>query len=1337
MKASLRLVSTLAIFLIASSHALAEVSMRFQHLSRTDGLSQAYVYAITQDRRGYMWFGTQGGLNRFDGREFKVFRSNPLESGSLPHNTVRDLIVCDAGRLWVATDRGVAYLDEGSDTFVVVPLGESLDGLRQAMARTLYKDDQGGIWVGTQERGLYRIDSETLKARQMPAALSATPVWSIAGAAQGLLWIGTESGLFRYHHASNQLFRYNLDDSASVHVRSLLTDQDNRLWVGTGTGLYRQNGEQFELQTLPDSASTVVQVSEISQDQQGRVWIATFDGLYLGAGERIYAYRHAQADPHSLSHDTVLSVYEDSGQVLWVGTYDGVDRWNGMSGAMGHFNVSNTDGALRSNTIASFTEDRRQRVWVGTFGGGLHLFDPSSQRFIDFAADLPMAQRTFLETERIMALAADRNGQIWIGTRRSGLSRLRETSSGYELVTFRHDPDDPATLSSDAVSGILEDAMGELWIATFGGGMNRFNRETGGFERFQQDNGGGLASNNVLSLFTDESSNLWVGAQDGGLSFFNREQNRFQPFQVNAGNPVFTVASMAEDNQGDLWLGTLEFGLWRWQSPGTEQSKISYYNSDNGLPDNAVYAVQKVGDRVWVSTSNGIAGVSMQDGTIKSLDVSDGLQDHEFNHGASLYSTSGDLYFGGVNGFNRFKPGAININPNGPTSSITRVQIGSQELVLQGLETIEMSHKDYLLSFTFVGLDFVSPEQNHFRYRLTNLDEDWIYLGNRGEVRFTNLSPGSYELYVQSASNKQIWGPVLGPLNVVVRPAPWRTWWAYSIYLLLALLVVAAIVLAQSRRIRLANEVISTNAALRDEVHLREFKEQQLTLERDRVKGYLDASQLIHIELDKDGVIRFIDSHGLKVLDCEDGEAIGKRLIDLVVPDTAADILMMFNEPDQRDKEFIVENLQGGSCKVLWRSRMVVDSEAAEMRRLLVGMDVTELRQLEVAVRQREKMGAMGELAGGLAHDFNNILTAIYGYGVLGWQQSEAGTPLADYLQKIVQASERARSLVDRLLTFARSEESELNDIDVRVPIREAAELLRGSLPASITMDLHLPDQPLGASADSTRIHQLIMNLGTNGAKAMRSKNGTLRIEAQKVELLSTHIPPESLLEPGTHVRIDVADTGIGIAREHLEQIYNPFFTTSGEGFGGDMQGTGLGLAVVQSIVTSHHGHVSVDSYPGSGTTFAVLLPYRELQLVEEETYSRSFHLSDRHVVMVDDDRMVGEVGEVILQTLGFEVTLYDNPVDALAFFDQLPPDQTPLLITDEIMPGITGTELFTRVRETRPDIPVILTSGNLKAFTREDGVYFIRKPYTLDDFQETIEKALRFHEEHWGNSVS
>ena len=1321
-------------FMAIPSLVSAEISMRFQHLSRADGLSQAYVYAITQDQQGYMWFGTQGGLNRFDGREFRVFRSNPLEAGNLPHNTVRDLLVDRDDRLWLATDRGLAYLAEDGESFQGVPLnGEAV----QPLVRSLHQDETGDIWAGTQGFGLYHVSGD--QATQASPALSEARVWALAPGSQGFLWVGTESGLFRFHPASNQLFRYGLHAgdaarSGATHVRSLLTDKEGRLWVGTGDGLYRwREADRFEELTFPEGTTSAGrQVSDITQDCQGRLWISTFDGLYLLNPEegQLYPYRNSKADPYSLAHNTVLSVFEDVGHVLWIGTYEGVDRWNGLSGAMHHYNVANTRSELRSDTIASFAEDREQRIWVGTFGGGLQLFDAREDRFIPYEASLTTEERAFLQSERVMSLATDRAGALWIGTRRSGLARLQASGdTGYELTRYRHEPGNQRSLSSDSISSILEDADGNLWVATFGGGMNRFDPATGEFDRFLAGPMGGLPGNNILSLFEDRSGNVWVGAQDGGLSFYNRANDQFQRYQVQAGNPIFSVASLGQDGNGDLWIGTLEFGLWHWANPATDQAELRYYNRENGLPDDAIYSIQVVDETVWVSTNNGIAGVPIGEGGITILDVSDGLQSLEFNHGASLKSTSGALYFGGVNGFNVFSPAELQANANGPPSSITHVQIGDRHVPLHNLDSIELDHRDYLLSFRFVGMDYVSPDQNRFRYRLANLDDEWIDVGTRGEARFTNLNPGTYQFYVQSANNKQVWGPALGPIEVIVHPAPWATWWAYGMYLLIAALLIGAVVRAQSRRIRLANEVIETNAALRQEVHLREFKEQQLRLEKDRVQGYLDASQLIHIELDKAGVIRFIDDHGLKVLGCEDGEAVGRRLVDLVTTETEAEFMMLFEQSEQRDHEFVVENLRHGSRKVLWRSRMVVDSEAAEMRRLLVGMDVTEIRQLEVAVRQREKMGAMGELAGGLAHDFNNILTAIYGYGVLAWQRAEDGSTMADHLQKIVQASERARSLVERLLTFARSEESELEDVDVRVPIREAAELLRGSLPASLVLDLQLPDYPLGAHADTTRIHQLIMNLGTNAAKAMRATQGTMTVSAEKVELTATRLPPDSVLKPGPHVKISVKDTGIGIARENLEQIYNPFFTTSGEGFGGDIQGTGLGLSVVQAIVNAHHGYIDVDSYPGTGTTFTVWLPYRELELFAEENYRHAFLPADMGVVLVDDDDMVGEVGQVILETLGYEVTRFVDPLEAYNYFLNLDPETRPMLVTDEVMPGMLGSELLVKVRDLRPDIPVILTSGNLKAYDREDGVFFMRKPYTLDDFQHMIERAVGYQE--------
>jgi two-component system cell cycle sensor histidine kinase/response regulator CckA len=391
------------------------------------------------------------------------------------------------------------------------------------------------------------------------------------------------------------------------------------------------------------------------------------------------------------------------------------------------------------------------------------------------------------------------------------------------------------------------------------------------------------------------------------------------------------------------------------------------------------------------------------------------------------------------------------------------------------------------------------------------------------------------------------------------------------------------------------------------------------------------------------------------------------------------------------------------------------------------GMDVTELRSLERAVRIKEKLAAIGTMAGGIAHDFNNVLTAIYGYSVLSLDSIPERDPVSQYLKRIVSASERARSLVDRLLTFAHNEESDLRPCNIAPTIVEACDLLRGSLPSTIGVAVDV-DQGLPAIlADSTQIHQVIMNLGTNAGKAMANTTGVLSIKAESVFLKRPDLMHKSTLRAGPHVVITVTDNGVGMAVETIEHIYNPFYSSNELGFGKGKRGTGLGLSVVHSIVYGHNGYIDVSSTRNVGTTFRVYLPCCDM---EEVVAAPDGHVTDgssSHVLFVDDEEMVGDASKRMLEKLGNSVTFLTDPFEALEVLEQ-DANSVDVLITDETMPGMTGSQLVGKVREFNRELPIIIVSGNLKPFRETESTYFLRKPYTMSELDTMVSQA-RNHE--------
>jgi PAS domain S-box-containing protein len=386
--------------------------------------------------------------------------------------------------------------------------------------------------------------------------------------------------------------------------------------------------------------------------------------------------------------------------------------------------------------------------------------------------------------------------------------------------------------------------------------------------------------------------------------------------------------------------------------------------------------------------------------------------------------------------------------------------------------------------------------------------------------------------------------------------------------------------------------------------------------------------------------------------------------------------------------------------------------------------EITQRKELEERLRQAYKMEAIGTLAGGIAHDFNNILSAIVGYTEISKDSIDVSSPLKDYLSRVLEASSRAKDLVNQILMFSRETEQELKPVNISIPVKEALRLIRASVPTTIEMKQHIQDDA-AVMADTTQIHQLVMNLCTNAAHAMQKKGGTLSVNLAEEAVTANHNAQYPDLPPGAYVKLTVSDTGHGIPTQVIDRIFDPFFTTKEKG-----EGTGMGLSVVHGIIKNHAGAIYASSQEDVGTTFTIFLP-----LLERRSEKRKDKLSaliprgSETLLFIDDEEMIVDIGKSMLESLGYHVIGRSAPGKALAMFQE-EPDKFDLIVTDMTMPKMTGLDLAEKVQQIRRDIPIILCTGfgvNIHEEAVEkygiEGIIF--KPILMRDMAQTIRSVL------------
>ena len=498
---------------------------------------------------------------------------------------------------------------------------------------------------------------------------------------------------------------------------------------------------------------------------------------------------------------------------------------------------------------------------------------------------------------------------------------------------------------------------------------------------------------------------------------------------------------LAEDSAGNLWIGTAADGLYRWKAEdiAADIRRFDQFTERHGLPSSTIYSGEfDQRGNLWLGTGNGISRLNPTSLEFENYDTSHGLLAAEFTFGAVLRSREGRLYFGSDAGFNAFFPDEIRGNPHPPKLAITGINKLNEPLaiapLLSGAALLELTHKDYLLEFEVAGLDFAAPERNRYRFRLDGLDEDWLDVGEKRSITYTNLAPGEYVFRARAANNYGVWSSQEATLTFRVLPAPWATWWAYLIYAA-ALLGSGAIVYrtraAQVREkaaARHADELSSINTELSREVSARREKETELKREKRRAETYFNVAEVVLLTLDRSMRIARLNDKGVKLLGRDESEVIGRPWSEFIPErhqDAARDhldaILQQPTAAVSSEIELPLLDDGGQERQFVWRCA-VVEFSNEDPALFLSGMDVTRMRALEKQMRLREKMNAIGTLAGGIAHDFNNILQAIYGFTTLALDNLPPADEKAAYLRQVVKGADRARNLVKRILDLQQPE---------------------------------------------------------------------------------------------------------------------------------------------------------------------------------------------------------------------------------------------------------------------------------------------------------------------------
>jgi len=827
---------SICLLVVFSSPVLSqEGQIKFEHIGSRDGLSQASIHCISQDSKGFIWIGTESGVNRYDGYKFTIYTADVRDSQSLSNNWVYSVHEDRLGNLWIGTDDGLNRYNREKETFVrYFHNPEESNSLSNNKVYTIYEDRSGELWIGT-DNGLNRFDREsgTFKRYQFepenPQSLSDNHIRSIFEDASGVLWVGTDNGLNKFNRQEEIWLRIQSDSrnpSSLSHnsINSICEDSPGLLWVGTDRGLNlldTRSGKFTQYRHIPRDSKSLSDdwIRVVYKDSSGTLWVGTNDGglnRFDGEKREFTCYLNDPNNPNSLSSNRIYSLYEDRSGMIWVGTYGGaVSKFNSEPKRFKHF----THDPKNRNTIShlfvrSFYEDEAGTLWVGTDGGGLNRYDAEKNRFIHYRYN-PRDPRS-LSNDRVFTIVRDSSGAFWIGTYGGGLNRFDPKSGTF--IHYRHSPANPNSLSDDRIRVIYEGEPGVLWIGTDGGGLNKFDIEKGIFTRYRHDpnDPDSLSHDRIWCILKSGAGVMWITTFGGGLNRFDPEKGKFFHYHFDPNDPNSLsdnyITRLHEDRSGILWIGSNGSGIIRFDP---QKEMFSNYAESDGLPGSAVYGIlEDDGGNLWVSTNNGLSKFNPQKKTFRNYYVDDGLQSNEFNGGSYYKSPKGEMFFGGINGFNRFYPELIKDNPYLPPVVITNFKIfnkvvpiqegedGQSPLTKSIIETdeIKLSYRDNMLSFDFAALHYVLPGNNKYAYRMEGFDKDWIYTSAAQRIAsYTNLDPGKYTLRIKASNNDGLWNEEGVALKIVIIPPFWETLW---FKILAVLFILSIIFLAFNLRLR-------------------------------------------------------------------------------------------------------------------------------------------------------------------------------------------------------------------------------------------------------------------------------------------------------------------------------------------------------------------------------------------------------------------------------------------------------------------------------------------------------------------------------------------------------
>ncbi len=1201
----------IALFIHLLLNQVSGQSLSFNHFAVRDGISQSVIICICQDSEGFLWFGTQNGLNRFDGYSFVSYFNDPYDTTSLSNNWIFSIAEDSTGGLWIATKGGLNRYDKKTGLFNRINHKGTGTVITDNFVYGLCTDKENVyvnfppelavINVKTGHKHTFRNDSwysGVLYDNGVP----------VIKAKNGFLWIGTHHGLFRLDPETNRyrVFLHDPENSETIshnHITALSEDRDGRILCGTEHGLNIIDPVTFRIKHYFHREEHLSGLSHnliraVRQDHTGAIWIGTEGGglnkmiFPADKGEPQFIHFMSGTDTrHLISHNIVFSLYEDFSNNLWIGTIAGLDKTDLKKKNIRFYKKSDDPGSveLPDNVIASVFKNKSGNLWVGTWGKGLVELTPDGKVKAGYSSGF--RGKYHIPDDYAHVLYLDGYSRLWLGTR-NGVAVFDPVKGAFVNVSEYFGTESFDVFTGIRVYNIIEDSEGKLWIGTSNGVVIlNIRNKTIRMLKASPDEALSLSSNLVYSVLEDRDKDIWI-ATSNGLDRYNPYQQSMIHYVHNSRSTNtlcdnFTI-SLGEDLRGNIWIGTAS-GLNRFNKAS---GVFTYYSVKSGLPGSVIYdIIDDASNNLWFSTGRGLAIANPNTGDPVRFQALDEFIGQEFNIKAVFRSSDGEMFFGGMDGLVSFFPDSLNGNTYIPPLKITTFE-KENDGVRKNLNVYEpeisLSYKDYSFSIDFSALDFTNPGKNRYAYQMEGISSKWNNTGNHHSVQFTRLPAGDYVFRVKGTNNDGVWNEIPANLKIHISPPWWRSRLAYLVYAVIILIGIVVIIKLRERNLLREKKILE----LKVNERTIEIARQKAKVEEseEKLKSTINSLDDLVFVLDNEGIFQEFYNPRKRDINFRNPELyIHKHYTKAgISSELVRQLRTAFSSFKERDDVPGFDyNFGSGESKQWYNAKVSPKRNAAgELTGIvIVAREITDRKMAEEQLKEqkeelKELNGMKDKFFSILAHDLKNPFTNLYSLSDLiirNYTELEENDKLMA-LQNINKSAGFIFTLLENLLTWANSQRGKMTfspvPFDLSGLIEVNANLHRiqaENKGIEIKVSTTEPEMAFG---DREMIDTVIRNLVSNAIK-FTSEGGSIDI---------------SIHQKDGNMEVRIKDTGVGIPPGDMDKLFHIDVKYKSTGTAGET-GTGLGLVLCSEFVTKNAGRIWCESVQGKGSTFIFTIP--------------------------------------------------------------------------------------------------------------------------------------------------